>query len=82
MYTLGRISLAQAPEVFVPAQRANHRIDPLPLSEEAALHLAQLPPLHRNPFDRMLICQALVHNLVLVTPDVLMQQYPQVRTQW
>jgi PIN domain nuclease of toxin-antitoxin system len=41
----------------------------------------RLPVLHRDPFDRMLVCQAIVHGLVILTPDSLVNQYP-VRTMW
>ena len=37
--------------------------------------------LHRDPFDRMLVCQALVHGLAILSPDPLVAQYP-VRTMW
>lgn len=80
-YALGRLPLPEPPERFVPLQRKQHGVDPLPLDEEAALHLARLPLLHRDPFDRMLVCQAIVHGLVLLTPDKLVNQYP-VRTMW
>ena len=69
------------PDVFVPTQRAAHGIDSLPLSEEHVLALHKLPTLHRDPFDRMLVCQAIVDGLVLVTPDEAVTQYP-VRTLW
>ena len=80
-YALGRLPLPEPPERFVPIQRQQHGIDPLPLDEEAALHLARLPLLHKDPFDRMLVCQAIVHGLVILTPDKLVNQYP-VRTMW
>ncbi len=35
-----------------------------------------LPPIHRDPFDRMLICQAIEHGMTLVTPDAMIQRYP------
>lgn len=78
---LGRLPLPQRPEVFVPAQRAAHGIEPLALGEEAALHVAKLPDLHRDRFDRALIAQALVDGLILLTPDDTVRQYP-VRTLW
>ncbi len=53
----------------------------LPLGEEHVLSLHKLPPLHRDPFDRLLVCQAIVDGLVLVTPDDVVTQYP-VRTLW
>lgn len=80
-HAAGRLPLPQAPDRFVPAERRRHGIDTLALDEEAALHLARLPPLHRDPFDRMLVCQAIVHGLVILGPDPLITQYP-VRTIW
>lgn len=80
-YALGKLPLPEAPVRFVPLQRKQHGIDPLQLDEEAALHLSRLPPLHKDPFDRMLVCQAVVHHLAILTPDELIEQYP-VRTIW
>jgi PIN domain nuclease of toxin-antitoxin system len=80
-HRLGRLRLPQPPERFVPAQRDAHGLAPLPLDEEAALHLTRLPLLHRDPFDRMLVCQALVHGLAILTPDPLINQYP-ARVVW
>ena len=65
----------------MPAQRAAHGLTPLAIDEESALHVAKLPDLHRDPFDRMLVAQALVGGLVLVTPDDSIREYP-VRTLW
>ena len=62
-------------------QREAHAIAALPLDEESALHLSRLPVLHRDPFDRMLVCQAIVHGLTILTPDPLIAQYP-ARTTW
>lgn len=47
----------------------------LPVSGEHALAVSQLPPLHRDPFDRLLLCQALVEGLTIVTKDKLVAQY-------
>ena len=80
-HALGRLPLPASPDRFVPEQRARHGIDPLPLDEESALHVVRLPPLHRDPFDRMLVSQAIVHGLTLVGPDPLIAQYP-LRTTW
>lgn len=76
-----RLRLAQAPAVLVPTQREAHGIVELPIDEESALHVNRLPSLHRDPFDRMLVSQAIVHGLVVVTPDALITQYP-ARTYW
>ena len=78
---LGKLPLPEPPGRFVPLQRKQHGIDPLQLDEEAALYLSRLPLLHKDPFDRMLVCQAIVHHLAILTPDELIQQYS-VQTFW
>lgn len=80
-HSLGRLPLPEAPERYVPAQRILRGIDALLLDEEAALHISRLPNLHRDPFDRMLVCQALVGGMMIVTPDPEIARYP-VRTLW
>ncbi len=80
-HRLGKLPLPAALDEFVPVQRAAHGIEPLTVEEESALHVAKLPDLHRDPFDRMLVAQALVGGLVLVTPDDTIRRYP-VRTLW
>jgi PIN domain nuclease of toxin-antitoxin system len=80
-HRLGRLPLPAPPDDFVPAQRSAHGIEPLAVDEEAALHVAKLPDLHRDPFDRLLVAQALVGGLVVMTPDEPIRQYP-VRTLW
>ena len=80
-HRLGKLPLPRAPDEFVPEQRAAHGIEPLPMDEEAALHVAKLPDMHHDPFDRMLVAQALVGGLVLLTPDDSVRQYP-VRVLW
>jgi PIN domain nuclease of toxin-antitoxin system len=80
-HRLGKLPLPAPPEEFVPAQRASHGIAALPVDEDAALQVAKLPDLHRDPFDRMLVAQAIVGGLVLATPDEPIRRYP-VRTLW
>ena len=72
---LGRLSLPEPPEHFVPAMREHHGIESLPIDEESALQTARLPLLHRDPFDRVLVCQAIVHGMTILTPDPLIRQY-------
>jgi PIN domain nuclease of toxin-antitoxin system len=80
-HAMGRLPLPEPPETYIPHLRGAHGIDPLPLDEESTLHLVRLPPLHRDPFDRMLVCQAIVAGMVLLTPDEAVVQYP-VRFVW
>lgn len=80
-HALGRLPLPESPGQFVTAQREAHGIESLPLDEECALHVARLPSLHTDPFDRMLVSQAIVHGLALVSPDKQIARYP-VRIFW
>ena len=74
-YQLGKLPLPQSPETYVPAMRQQHQITSLSLDEASVSRLVTLPLLHRDPFDRMLICQALAHGLVLVTVDEVIAGY-------
>ena len=74
-YQLGKLPLPQSPEAYVPAMRQQHQITSLSLDEASVSRLASLPLLHRDPFDRMLICQALAHGLVLVIVDEVIAGY-------
>jgi PIN domain nuclease of toxin-antitoxin system len=49
---------------------------PLPITEDHAIAVSALPDLHRDPFDRILIAQASVEGLRLVTADRQLAAYP------
>ena len=48
----------------------------LPIAFQHAMVLASLPPIHRDPFDRMLVAQSLSESLVLLTADRVLSRYP------
>ncbi len=75
-HALGKLPLPEPPAEYLPRQREAHRIAALPVEEAALVHLATLPPLHRDPFDRILIAQALQHGLALATVDDAVRSYP------
>jgi len=58
------------------AMIAAKRFEPLPLTMPHGLAVESLPPEHHDPFDRMLVAQAHVDGLTLVTSDRTMQRYP------
>lgn len=68
---LGKLSL---PKSF-HAVLANQHFERLPITWEHANAVADLPQHHRDPFDRMLIAQAMTESLVLVTHDQIVKQY-------
>jgi len=78
---LGRLPLPEPPERYVPELRRRHKVDKLLLDERAALGFWRLPLLHRDPFDRMLIAQAIAGGFALLTPDPAIAKYP-VRVEW
>jgi len=80
-WRLGKLHLDAAPSKCILPLAHKHLIEVLPLSTSAIFHLERLGDLHRDPFDRLLVAQALAHRLTLVTPDPLIRQYP-VRTLW
>ena len=73
---IGKLALPQPAEQYLPTQRDRHQIESLALDEASVSHLAKLPSIHRDPFDRMLICQSIEYGLTLVTIDAVMGEYP------
>lgn len=69
--SLGKL---QAPEDLLE-EVARLRFTPLPVSLEHALAVERLPYLHKDPFDRLLIAQAISDNLNLVTRDETIREY-------
>jgi PIN domain nuclease of toxin-antitoxin system len=75
-YHLGKLPLPELAGDYLPRQREAHGFGSLPIDEGAMSHLAGLPPLHRDPFDRLLIAQALQHGLTVATVDPEIAAYP------
>jgi PIN domain nuclease of toxin-antitoxin system len=75
-YGLGKLPLPAPPEDYLPKQRERHGIASLPIEEATLTHLAKLPLLHRDPFDRILVAQSLQHGLTVVTVDDAVRAYP------
>lgn len=62
-------------EMFENQQKVN-QIQMLPISLKHIVGLAKLPPIHKDPFDRMLIAQTLVEGLTLLSRDAEIGKYP------
>jgi PIN domain nuclease of toxin-antitoxin system len=74
-YQLGKLPLPEPPESYLPEQREQHRISSLTLDEGSVSQLSKLPSIHRDPFDRILVSQAIEHNLTIVTVDKIFHSY-------
>ena len=78
---LGKLPLPYSADEFIQQQCQLHFIESLPLDVRAVYRLGYLPNHHRDPFDRMLVCQAIENGLTILTSDSLIIQYP-VSTIW
>ncbi|MSO60562.1 MAG: type II toxin-antitoxin system VapC family toxin [Acidobacteria bacterium] len=77
----GRLKLPTPAVAYSARHRRAHHVSALAVEEAVAQHLERLPPIHRDPFDRILICQAIEHDMTLVTADEQIRRYP-VKTLW
>ena len=80
-HAAGRLPLPERPDIFVPKIREASGITSLDIDEGSALLAGRLPGLHSDPFDRMLVAQAIVHGMTILTPDPQIELYP-VRVVW
>ncbi len=80
-WNIGKLILPYPPEQFIRRERKRHFINQLCLSEKDTFSLSKLPDVHKDPFDRMLICQSIENGLTILTPDQHIQRYP-VKTIW
>lgn len=78
---LGKIILPQKPDIFISDQLATNSIQTLPIQASHALHVFNLPYRHRDPFDRMIVAQAQMEKLPIITSDALIAKY-KVRVIW
>jgi PIN domain nuclease of toxin-antitoxin system len=74
-HALGKLPLPDAPAEYLPRQREAHQIASLPIDESVFTHLGMLPPIHRDPFDRILIAQSLRFGLTLASVDHFVRSY-------
>lgn len=74
-YALGRLPLPERPSAYVPQRIRTTGVTPLAVEHSHALAVADLPPHHRDPFDRLLVAQATVDGLPIISADDVMARY-------
>jgi len=74
-FALGTLTLPKPPSQFVPNAIGMLAIRPLDITHSHSLWAGELPPHHRDPFDRMLIAQARLEDMVLLTADRALLKY-------
>lgn len=75
-HRLGKLPLPDPPERYVPQRIRAIGASGLPVEHSHALKTTTLPDLHRDPFDRLLVAQAQLLDLTLLTADPAVAQYP------
>jgi PIN domain nuclease of toxin-antitoxin system len=71
----GKMRLAESPSVYVPTRMAHYAMETLPVTLAHVLASESLPIHHRDPFDRLLIAQATVEGVPIVTADPEFRRY-------
>jgi PIN domain nuclease of toxin-antitoxin system len=74
-YALGKLPLPELPARYVVSRLQRSGISSLAVEHAHALQVAELPHHHRDPFDRLLVAQAMVESLPLLTADPQMEPY-------
>jgi len=74
-HSLGKLDLPSAPDRLIPAAMAEDGLVGLPIEHPHVLRVGHLPPHHRDPFDRVLVAQAQVEGLTLLTADPQLAAY-------
>jgi PIN domain nuclease of toxin-antitoxin system len=72
---IGKMKLPSSPALYVPRRARESSILSLPVTEEHALAVAELPMEHTDHFDRILVAQAQLESLTIVTRDSAFEQY-------
>jgi len=75
-HALGKLALPSAPSVYIPSRLQHFGFKELPISIGHTLAVSNLPAHHADPFDRILVAQAHVDGLTLVSVDEQIRKYP------
>jgi PIN domain nuclease of toxin-antitoxin system len=74
-YARGRLTLPEPPDQYIAQRIIYHRFTPLSIEMRHAVQVYDLPDIHRDPFDRLLVVQSKSEKLPLLTADITLAQY-------
>jgi PIN domain nuclease of toxin-antitoxin system len=80
-HQLGKLPMSDEPAVVLPRELPRYGFTQLDLTDAAIYGRSRIPPVHKDPFDRILIVQAQLTGSTLVSPDKIFSQYP-VTVRW
>jgi len=78
---LGKLRLPTKASAFISAQLVARHFEALPITISHAMHAAELPSIHRDPFDRLLVAQSTLDGMPVITCDSMITQYD-VKSIW
>jgi PIN domain nuclease of toxin-antitoxin system len=78
----GKLRLREPPAAWFHGLLERYDLRELPLDGRTACAAAALPPVHRDPFDRVLVALAQAHGLTVLTSDENIRNYPDITTLW
>ncbi len=78
-YQIGKLNFPSSPETYLPIQRSKHLVKSLIVDENSIAQLISLPLIHRDPFDRLIISQALQYDLTIMTEDKAILAYSNIK---
>ena len=79
---IGKISFRNEWKLIIEREIEKNGFRILPIQLEHTYYLKKLKPVHKDPFDRMLIAQAAVENMVIITNDHFIRSYDDIDTMW
>ncbi|MCW5960280.1 MAG: type II toxin-antitoxin system VapC family toxin [Pyrinomonadaceae bacterium] len=74
-YRIGKLKLPDSPEIYVPDRINRANLKSLDITQRHALAITDLPQIHKDPFDRLLITQANIENFKLLSADRVFDLY-------
>jgi PIN domain nuclease of toxin-antitoxin system len=78
----GRLTLPMKPDAYVEHAIRHLALIELPVTRESAQASVALPPIHNDPFDRILIAECLLRQVSLISADRVIAKYPGLRVIW
>ncbi len=78
----GKISIPSSCEDFLHKNLSHFGVHEVPVDVEVALASTQLPAIHRDPFDRIIIATAMTHGMTILTKDRIIPTYPKLKVVW
>ena len=72
---IGKLFLPEQPDIYIPKQMELNSIELLAITMKHALNIFNLPYIHKDPFDRILISQSIIENIPIITSDTLITKY-------